>query len=574
MLAFTSPVSPRRSPMPRFRFTRTAKRMDMADANVVLHVIIRPSLQLWRIAPVLGRASVLTCFKRPKKPTISDDSSSSTSSITLKKKVRFDEQPVTISRKGFFGRCRRDSNPPPPSPVRPCLVIRKDDQPGFQNRAQPLPETDCVSVYEDCLSEHASIVNDIHALECDDDWDAQSLRRRSDFYKMESGIATFDRGSYASHCVSRWLDEQREEARDPRKPVFEHPILLSWPSRTLSPLLPSPPIHAHHIPRPLPPVAVPTSCPVPRSLPRRIWSCIEDELQNALVLLIVGYTCIITTICLGQKFAETLKFAACFAFKPSRGQDSYGSRAIPYQTRLSGSLSENPFLRAPWIMSTPPSPQKYSLAGADEAEASHEVVLENTSVHGDEAVHMGALPSSHNDSCSRAKHPTRTSTQKNPKRSASEAPPELDSDGEEIQEPEVDLSAFLEKQRMSAAAEDEKEDGKDDGDDGDEIDHSLAHITSRRQPSLQSKKGRVQTIEWDTSLEEMTREKAAAEANRDLKERFRAKASTLRAKPMALKERKKENDVVEAPPLPTQAEHAAKKNANDEMQDFLDDLLG
>ena len=80
--------------------------------------------------------------------------------------------------------------------------------------------------------------------------------------------------------------------------------------------------------------------------------------------------------------------------------------------------------------------------------------------------------------------------------------------------PEVDLAAFLEKQRLSdlapplSGAPDARED------DEDEIDHSLAHITSQRQPALQSKKGRVQTIEWDDSFEQMSREKAAAEANR------------------------------------------------------------
>ncbi|KAI9571963.1 hypothetical protein HD554DRAFT_2036457 [Boletus coccyginus] len=156
-----------------------------------------------------------------------------------------------------------------------------------------------------------------------------------------------------------------------------------------------------------------------------------------------------------------------------------------------------------------------------------------------------------------------------------EEEPQLGSDGEEIQEPEVDLAAFLEKQRLSGSAPvlsgtlvlDAQEE-----EDEDEIDHSLAHISSQRHPPLQSKKGRVQTIEWDESLEQMSREKATAEANRDLKERFRAKTSTLRTKPMAPKERKKENDIVEAPPLPV--EGVARKDPKNEMQDFLDDLLG
>lgn len=136
--------------------------------------------------------------------------------------------------------------------------------------------------------------------------------------------------------------------------------------------------------------------------------------------------------------------------------------------------------------------------------------------------------------------------------------------GEEIKEPEVDLSAFLERQRLSDSAP-ALSGGPDAPEDEDEIDHSLAHITSQRQSAFQSKKGRVTTIEWDDSLERMSREKAAAEANRgssmtctatgeriddyfyfrylcfpiDLKERFRAKTSTLRTKPMAPKERQK-----------------------------------
>ncbi|KIJ64369.1 hypothetical protein HYDPIDRAFT_28812 [Hydnomerulius pinastri MD-312] len=152
-----------------------------------------------------------------------------------------------------------------------------------------------------------------------------------------------------------------------------------------------------------------------------------------------------------------------------------------------------------------------------------------------------------------------------------EEAPELDSDGEEIKEPEIDLSAFLEKQRISDSTLSPSSPPAEDEDD-DDIDPSLAHISSRRQPPSQSKKGRIQTIEWDEKLDEMSREKAVAEANRDLKERFRAKTNNLRAKPMAPKERKKENDIVEAPPLPT--ESVVKKEPKVQMQDFLDDLLG
>lgn len=74
----------------------------------------------------------------------------------------------------------------------------------------------------------------------------------------------------------------------------------------------------------------------------------------------------------------------------------------------------------------------------------------------------------------------------------------------------MDLSSFLERQRLSETSlgpsfappplEEE------------EVDETLAHISSRPSVIAPSKKGKVQTIEWDEALDEMTREKAAAEA--------------------------------------------------------------
>ena len=55
---------------------------------------------------------------------------------------------------------------------------------------------------------------------------------------------------------------------------------------------------------------------------------------------------------------------------------------------------------------------------------------------------------------------------------------------------------------------------KPDEDEDDDVDKSLAHIGSHAKSDLPSKKGRVQQIEWDAELEEMSREKAAAEATR------------------------------------------------------------
>lgn len=84
--------------------------------------------------------------------------------------------------------------------------------------------------------------------------------------------------------------------------------------------------------------------------------------------------------------------------------------------------------------------------------------------------------------------------------------------GEEEVEPEVDLSSFLERQRISDATSPGPSSALPPPHD-EEIDESLAHISSKPPKRVsQSKKGRVQTVEWDEELDEMTREKAAAEA--------------------------------------------------------------
>jgi len=84
-------------------------------------------------------------------------------------------------------------------------------------------------------------------------------------------------------------------------------------------------------------------------------------------------------------------------------------------------------------------------------------------------------------------------------------------EGEEVKDPEVDLSAFLERQRISEAATFSTAPQEDDDDD---IDHNLDHITSGRKAYIRPKKGNVQTVIWDKDLEEMKREKDAAEAAR------------------------------------------------------------
>ncbi|THH17671.1 hypothetical protein EW146_g3179 [Bondarzewia mesenterica] len=158
-----------------------------------------------------------------------------------------------------------------------------------------------------------------------------------------------------------------------------------------------------------------------------------------------------------------------------------------------------------------------------------------------------------------------------------EPEPEIGSDGEEILEPEVDLSKFLERQRREEVPQvlSKPEDEEDD-----DVDYTLSHISAKGTLDAPSRKGKVQQIEWDAELEEMTREKAAAEANWDLKTRFRVKAAQQQRGRIANRggapsraERRQEKSYVEAPPLPTQQDKPAK-DPKPQMEAFLDDLLG
>jgi hypothetical protein len=73
----------------------------------------------------------------------------------------------------------------------------------------------------------------------------------------------------------------------------------------------------------------------------------------------------------------------------------------------------------------------------------------------------------------------------------------------------VDLSAFLERQRLEDAPTLSLVPPTVDDDD---VDHSLTHITSNPLHERQSKKGKMQEIEWDASLEEMQHDKNIAKA--------------------------------------------------------------
>lgn len=73
------------------------------------------------------------------------------------------------------------------------------------------------------------------------------------------------------------------------------------------------------------------------------------------------------------------------------------------------------------------------------------------------------------------------------------------------------MTSFLERQR---AQDDHPSLISPSPEDDDGVDHSLAHLTLGFSKSDQSKKGRVQQVDWDDSFAEMSREKAAAEATR------------------------------------------------------------
>jgi hypothetical protein len=162
--------------------------------------------------------------------------------------------------------------------------------------------------------------------------------------------------------------------------------------------------------------------------------------------------------------------------------------------------------------------------------------------------------------------------------------------GEPIVEPEVDLSTFLEKQRISEL--DIVLGAKDDIDE-DEVDMTLAHISSYSTRVATDRKGKVQEIQWDREMDEMSKEKAVAEAQRgafsckifrrsaahgsfipDLKARFKAKSEKLKAKPVFKSTRERQAEKYEqAPELPT-ATPAPPKDSKVAMEEFLDDLLG
>ncbi|KAI9509920.1 hypothetical protein F5148DRAFT_1183915 [Russula earlei] len=143
-------------------------------------------------------------------------------------------------------------------------------------------------------------------------------------------------------------------------------------------------------------------------------------------------------------------------------------------------------------------------------------------------------------------------------------------DGQLIEEPEVDLSAFRARQLLEDPPESPLAYANVDDDD---VDHSLAHITSNPLAERQPRKGRIQQIEWDDSLEEMLHDKDAAQAQSDLKERLRTNAARQMGKTATREHaRRQAKPMKEAPPLPKDP-HLPTKSPKAEMEDFLNDLL-
>ncbi|KAJ7829878.1 hypothetical protein B0H14DRAFT_2366242 [Mycena olivaceomarginata] len=164
-----------------------------------------------------------------------------------------------------------------------------------------------------------------------------------------------------------------------------------------------------------------------------------------------------------------------------------------------------------------------------------------------------------------------------------EPEPVLDSDGEPEVEPEVDLSSFLERQRISdAPGPSVLQPTTDSIADDDDVDYSLAHISSTGVKPVVSRKGKVEQIEWDDELDELEREKLSAEAIWDLKTRFRAKSEKLRKSASRsaswdltpAHRTQGSTTYVDAPPLPlADGSLPPPKGPKADMEDFLDDLL-
>lgn len=181
-------------------------------------------------------------------------------------------------------------------------------------------------------------------------------------------------------------------------------------------------------------------------------------------------------------------------------------------------------------------------------------------------------------------------------------------------ESEVDLSAFLARQRLGDPPGGTLVSATLSVDD-DDVDHSVAHISSNPLAERHSRKGKVQQINWDASLEKMQHDKNVAQAQSgvyiqvawvtkyapvadalfpsDLKERFRASAAHQMGKTATREHARRQGWIyvlysrksltspmtrcpaksLKEDPLLQQDPHFPPKSPTTEVEDFLDDLL-
>ncbi|KIK92284.1 hypothetical protein PAXRUDRAFT_830093 [Paxillus rubicundulus Ve08.2h10] len=278
-----------RRPLPRFRLVPKIKRGDASkETKATLAILLRPSTLVWKLVLRHFRST----GRSPSSSTETLVASSSSETATLvggasppvytgPKRVRFHDQPLVFSPKMLAKRPKSGS---PRSPQRPCLVVRRYDNP-YTAFSESSRDTDSQSIYEDCLSDYPGFLLDIQTLEDSEYFQAQLREesRTSDFFETEFGYTKFDRTGYRHYCLSICFDKQREASRAPKKLVFEHPAHLPWPSRAP----PSPTFEPPEWDRPWP--ALPASVsPPPRPLLKRLQKCIVDEVENAIVVLMVG----------------------------------------------------------------------------------------------------------------------------------------------------------------------------------------------------------------------------------------------------------------------------------------------
>ncbi|KAH9957627.1 hypothetical protein BGW80DRAFT_1380550 [Lactifluus volemus] len=149
-----------------------------------------------------------------------------------------------------------------------------------------------------------------------------------------------------------------------------------------------------------------------------------------------------------------------------------------------------------------------------------------------------------------------------------EPDPEIGPDGQPIVEPEIDLSAFLARQRL----EDHEPHSVPHTIEKDDVDHSLAHLMSNA--GHRSWKGQARQIEWDTALEEMQHDQDVAQAQSDLKERLRASSARQLGRTASREHTRRQVKPLKGTPLLPEDPQLPVKSSKTELEDFLDDLIG